>query len=72
MNNIKCPICGEDIKQLGLIVKAIQVLDEDGYEPVEEVVDTIGYFCVNCGNELSEEQAQPIEDYLTKDLWGGN
>lgn len=51
---LKCPYCGEEINKLGGEVKAEGCFEKDGGYTTEELGETIEYYCVACGETLSE------------------
>ena len=64
-----CPYCGKNLTQLGVVVKATMLLDSRmGYSAVEDVEETIGYYCVECGAELDFEKASQLADAMVDAL----
>lgn len=63
-----CPYCNKEIETLGVVVKATMTLDaRSGYSSVEDVEETIGYYCVDCGAELDFEMASQLADELVEE-----
>lgn len=60
-----CPYCNKDIKQLGVVVQATLTLDPiNGFSSVQEVEDTLGYYCTECGATLDFEKAAKLADEM--------
>ena len=64
-----CPYCHKELSSLGVVVKATMTLDSiSGYSAVEDVEETIGYYCVECGAELDFEKASQLADEMVDAL----
>lgn len=60
-----CPYCMKEIKELGVVVKGTMTLSPtEGYSSVEEVEETLGYFCIDCGADLDFEKAKEVADQI--------
>ena len=65
----KCPYCSKEIESLGVVVKATMTLDSKiGYSSVEDIEETVGYYCVECGAELDFEKASQLADEMVERL----
>lgn len=65
-----CSYCGKELTAIGVVVRAIMLLDSiTGYSDVEEVEETIDYYCPECGVALdfdsADELAKSIEESLS-------
>ena len=48
-----CPNCNTELDELGVVVQATMTLSPvTGYSSVEEVEDTLAYYCTQCGETL--------------------
>ena len=64
-----CPYCGKKLSTLGVIVRATMLLDStSGYSAVEDVEETVGYYCPECGAELDFEKASQLADEMVEAL----
>ncbi len=65
----KCPYCNKEIESLGVVVRATMTLDSKmGYSSVEDIEETVGYYCVECGAELDFEKASQLADEMVERL----
>ena len=61
----QCPYCKQELETLGVIIKGLMTLDSvSGYSSVNDVEDTLGYYCTSCGNELDFEFGREIADNI--------
>lgn len=64
-----CPYCNKELATLGVIVRATMLLDSmTGYSPIEEVEETIGYYCPECGADLDFDKASQLADEIVDGL----
>ena len=64
-----CPYCNKELTTLGLVVRATMLLDSMiGYSDVEEVEETIGYYCPECGADLDFDKARQLADEIVDEL----
>ena len=67
-----CPYCNKDITELGVIVRATQLLSPvTGYSSIEEIEETLGYYCPECGKTLDEEFGKELADAFIDTYEGG-
>lgn len=63
-----CPYCSKELKALGVVVRATQILTpEDGYSSVEDIEDVIEYYCPECGSTLDFDQAKELADAMVEE-----
>lgn len=60
---MKCPICHKELYEIGTVVQATQLfnIEVKQYSGVEEIEETIGYYCPECGADLPTEET---EEYI--------
>lgn len=67
-----CPYCNKELTTLGVVVRATMLLDSTtGYSSVEEVEDTIGYYCPECGADLDFDKASELANEMVEELESG-
>lgn len=58
---VDCPYCGKKLDPLGVVVRATMLLDSTiGYSKVEEIEETIEYYCPECGADLDFDSADEL------------
>jgi len=70
VNKMKtCPYCNKELSTLGVVVCATMLLDSiTGYSSVQEVEDTIGYYCPDCGADLDFDKASELANEMVEEL----
>lgn len=64
-----CPYCNKELTTLGVVVSATMLLDSmTGYSSIEDVEETIGYYCPECGAELDFDKARELENDIVEEL----
>lgn len=60
-----CPHCNAELDELGIVVQAKQFVNATtGYSRVEDIEETLGYFCPNCGNGLDYDFADDLAEAM--------
>lgn len=60
-----CPNCNTELDELGVVVQATMTLSPiTGYSSVEDVEDTLAYYCPQCGETLDYEYGQSVADAM--------
>ena len=68
-----CPYCNKELTTLGVVVRATMLLNSTtGYSAVEDVEETIGYYCPECGADLDFDKASQLADEMIEELESGN
>jgi len=72
---VDCPYCGKKLDPLGVVVRATMFLDSTtGYSPVNEIEETLEYYCPECGADLdfdsADELAKSMEENLSTESIG--
>lgn len=68
-----CPYCNKELHTLGVVVRATMLLNSTtGYSDVEDVEETIGYYCPECGADLDFDKASQLADEMIEELESGN
>ena len=60
-----CPNCNTELDELGVVVQATMTLSPiTGYSSVEDVEDTLAYYCPQCGETLDYDYGQRVADAM--------
>ena len=58
-----CPVCGKNIEELGVVIRATQLLDlkKGKYTDIVDVEKTLSYYCPKCGEDINYGYASEVE-----------
>lgn len=67
---MKCPICGEELYEIGVVVQATHTFDicTASYGNINEIEKTLSYYCPECGNDLPFETTRNYINQLIDKL----
>lgn len=60
-----CPYCSKELESLGAVVRATQILTPElGWSSIQEIEETVEYYCPECGCTLDFDQASELADAM--------
>lgn len=69
---MQCPHCNKPITNLGVVVQATLTFSPQiGYSSIEDIEDTLSYYCLDCGTTLPFKEADQMVYEASEKLYKG-